>query len=134
MVHVSIPIRNGETVISARDLGIFAKYTGKNGCTRVLKPRKWYVNGGYALSRNTCKGPLISLARLIMQPPKGLVVDHINGDKLDNTRENLRICTYSENNKNNYKRREGKLSEWTKWRERYEDQNNPHFKHQRSRS
>ena len=42
----------------------------------------------------------ISLHRFIVDAPKGLQVDHINGDTLDNRRENLRICTQAENNRN----------------------------------
>lgn len=37
------------------------------------------------------------LHRLVMSAPKGLVVDHINHDKNDNRRENLRLCTHQEN-------------------------------------
>ena len=40
------------------------------------------------------------LHRLIMNTPKGYVTDHINGDKLDNRRENLRICTQHQNSMN----------------------------------
>jgi hypothetical protein len=37
------------------------------------------------------------LHRLIMAPPKGLIVDHMNHNGLDNRRENLRVCTNREN-------------------------------------
>ncbi len=37
------------------------------------------------------------LHREIMNPPKGLLVDHRNGDSLDNRRANLRLATHSQN-------------------------------------
>lgn len=65
---------------------------------------KWYWNGNYAHRIDylgTVNGKRVIrsayLHRDIMSPPKGLVVDHINGNPLDNRRANLRICTQNQN-------------------------------------
>lgn len=42
------------------------------------------------------------LHRRIAQPSKGECVDHINGDKLDNRRSNLRLCDESQNAANRH--------------------------------
>lgn len=42
----------------------------------------------------------IRLHRFITNCPKGMVVDHINGDTLDNRMRNLKVTTQSENSKN----------------------------------
>jgi len=47
----------------------------------------------------------ILLHREILPPPEGMTVDHINGDSLDNRRENLRVCTHADNVKNTRGRR-----------------------------
>jgi hypothetical protein len=61
--------------------------------------RSWYVNAqGYPTCgvRNGRGSKTLSLQRFIMNPPEGMVVDHINRNKLDNRRENLRVVTYQE--------------------------------------
>ncbi len=62
----------------------------------------WHLHNGYAARRE--KGKLIFMHREIAQPSKGMVVDHENRNKLDNTRDNLRVCTPQENGRNKGKR------------------------------
>jgi hypothetical protein len=39
----------------------------------------------------------MSLHRFLMRPPKDRVIDHIDGNPLNNQRNNLRICTQQQN-------------------------------------
>ena len=52
------------------------------------------------------------LHRLLMQPQPHEVVDHINGNSLDNRRENLRVTTQAGNNKNAGKRKDAMTSKY----------------------
>jgi hypothetical protein len=64
-----------------------------------LSQRRWYYHiKGYAVS--TSPKPSYLMHRLILNAPKDLQVDHINGDKLDNRRCNLRLCTAVQNRMN----------------------------------
>jgi len=58
---------------------------------------RWNKGTGsfYALRKN--KGKSESMHRDIMKPSKGLVVDHINHNTLDNRKSELRIVTHQQN-------------------------------------
>lgn len=47
--------------------------------------------------KNDGKHYTLRIHRLLMNPPKGMDVDHINQDPLNNTRANLRIVTRQQN-------------------------------------
>ena len=69
-----------------------------------LSKYKWYCSAqGYAV-RNLGQGKQMRMHRQIINAPNGFETDHINGDKLDNRKLNLRICTHSENCYNSQKR------------------------------
>jgi len=42
----------------------------------------------------------VFMHKVILNPPKGKFTDHVNGDGLDNRKENLRVCTTAQNNAN----------------------------------
>lgn len=57
---------------------------------------KWSLRSRGYVNRTSGK-KTIWLHREIMKTPQGFDTDHINGDKLDNRKLNLRICTHSQN-------------------------------------
>lgn len=70
-----------------------------------LSQFKWCVtkaNGGFYAARGvwipeTQKTKLVTMHRVITEAKPGDVVDHINGNTLDNRRSNLRIVRHAEN-------------------------------------
>lgn len=75
-----------------------------------LNQYKWQANkkssGVYAHRtkrygiRKQNKKQHFHMHRIIMKAKSGEYVDHINGDTLDNRKENLRICSNAENGRN----------------------------------
>lgn len=73
----------------------------------------WYVNAqGYVVSlrenKRLAKLECVSLHRVILKAPKGRIVDHINGNPLDNRRSNLRLVTLSQNAQNRKRHKNNK--------------------------
>lgn len=61
----------------------------------------WSNHLGYACWRHwKTRGKRLWMHRLIMNAPEDMIIDHINGNRSDNRKENLRLCTYSENSRN----------------------------------
>lgn len=60
---------------------------------------KWSMtpDGYFKASLGSRKSGHILLHRLILTPPENLVVDHINGDRSNNCKGNLRICRQQQN-------------------------------------
>lgn len=58
-----------------------------------LTGKSWYVNT--RIDRKT-----VYIHRLITGAPAGMDVDHLDGDGLNNQRNNLRVCTHQQNQQN----------------------------------
>ena len=59
---------------------------------------KFYVGRSITVSKYKRKHILIH--RFIMNPDKGMVIDHLDGNPLNNQKKNLRICTHEDNMRN----------------------------------
>jgi hypothetical protein len=68
-----------------------------------LNQWKWYAQKGghtwYAVRCDRGGSALVSVLmhREILKAPKGFDVDHRDGNGLNNTRSNIRVCTHSQN-------------------------------------
>lgn len=70
-----------------------------------LSKYKWYCNYGYAVRGINGGKSKVHMHKFIMNTPDGMHTDHINGNKLDNRKCNLRICTSRQNQMNSKSKR-----------------------------
>jgi len=93
---MEIPLSQGlVALVDSQDYKELSKYkwsAEKHG-------RRFYA-GRSELNAITKKKTKIIMHRFIMNTPKGMETDHINGNGLDNRRSNLRICTRQQNSHN----------------------------------
>ena len=93
-----IPLTQGrETLVDAEDVEFLGKFNWR------WDRRKSPIGYASRLSSN------YSMHRHLTKCPEGYVVDHINGNSLDNRKENLRIATNRENCQNKASHRSGRL-------------------------
>jgi hypothetical protein len=90
-----IPLRN-----TKRDIVAFAIID--NDDSDKVSSRTWSLSQGYVAS--SYPRPSILLHHFILgKPAKGLEIDHINHNGLDNRKDNLRFVTRAQNNMNRSK-------------------------------
>lgn len=81
-------------------------YDSKGNCFQVdaedldrVKKSTWWKDESRGYIKGTISGKRVSLHRYLLDYPDG-IVDHINRDRCDNRKDNLRVCTMSESNMN----------------------------------
>ena len=96
---IEIPLTQGQVAIIDRE--DWEKVKGYNWCARYDKKMRGY----YASTTISVNGRrrTIQLHRIIENAPKGIFVDHVNHNTLDNRKSNLRLCNHSQNQCNRIK-------------------------------
>jgi hypothetical protein len=95
-LQVSVPLRNQQHEVVGYAI------VDKEDEERVLS-QKWYKNNrGYAAMHQKITQTMHAF--LIGKAPKGFVIDHINRNRYDNRKCNLRYITYGQNNQNRTKK------------------------------
>lgn len=117
---MDIPLKNIKGVIVA-----YAKVD--NDDYEILSKYKWHGvkrNNIYVCAQGYVNGKTVRMHHQICgKPGKGFVVDHINGNGLDNRKCNLRQATYKQNaqNSKNKKKYIGTIKDRGKYKARYSE-------------
>lgn len=96
-----IKTTNGHTVIvDDADFDYLNQFSWSAVCPN---PHTFYAQR----NKQIAKGKFVTslMHRELLNAPKGFQVDHIDSNGLNNQRKNLRVCTHSQNQRNQVKRR-----------------------------
>ncbi len=96
MSYKKLEINSFEVKFDERDSHLFVGKTWRIYTYGVKKYLKWVSS-----TNNVQK--IVSFHRLVINAASGEIVNHINGDSLDNRRENLRIVNPAQNARNQIK-------------------------------
>lgn len=89
---MEIPLRNRKGEVIANALIDVDDY-------ETVSKYKWCYSNGYARCKVNNKTTLMH--HLILgKPPEGMVIDHINGNRIDNCKNNIRFATFQQNSQN----------------------------------
>ncbi len=102
---MELKTKNGYTFyIDDEDVAIVSKYKWYG-----YTPKRYRKDGGvsyykpFIQANDRANSSTIRLHRLVMNAPKGTEIDHIDGDRCNNRKRNLRCCTGLQNKRNRSK-------------------------------
>lgn len=90
-----IPLRPG--VVAIVDEEDFERINAHKWCLLFSEGKGYATRKSPAVNGNR---KTIRMHREVLKAPDGVIVDHINGDGLDNRKTNLRLCDLSQNGAN----------------------------------
>jgi hypothetical protein len=87
-----------EVIVTSKSKGNKVSLISQEDKELVNSYRWYYDKNGYAVSKG--KGKVLYMHIVILGKKEGFVIDHIDGNKLNNQRSNLRHLTISQNSQN----------------------------------
>ena len=114
-VVTTIPVKHGLILLDPESYDLVKEYKWTSWQSSPEKPI-------YAVGKKSGTKKLVYLHRLLKGFPAGKVVDHKNGNGLDNRLKNLRVCYSGQNNMNQKKTRGSsrfKGVSWSKTRDKW---------------